>query len=448
VKEFKFPDVGEGIHEGTVVKWHVKEGDTVKADQTIVDVETDKAVVELPSPASGTILRINFHEGTQVNVGETLVVIGEPGEKVAVSPQPSAAKSAPAAPKPAAAVPVPQARAAPAQSAPPAQSASTSPGEILATPSTRRLARELNVDIATVKGTGPAGRISDDDVKAAQSGGAAQVAGTGQVRGTPQSGGAAQFTGRPAQPGQSAEVMQPEIIRTAEGDIRIPMTGIRKTIADRMSYSKTHIPHACGMDFVDVTKLVMIREREKHIFEPAVHLTYLPFVVKACVIALRKYPSFNAHFDNDKNELIAKKDINVGIAVETPEGLMAPVIKNADRKSVVELAAEIERLATLARERKLRLEDMRGATFTITNVGSVGGFFSTPIIDPPQVAILGMHRIKDMALVVNGYVAARKAMGLSICFDHRVIDGAIATEFLNTVMKHLEDPDLLLVDMS
>jgi pyruvate dehydrogenase E2 component (dihydrolipoamide acetyltransferase) len=404
VREFKFPDVGEGIHEGTIVKWHVKEGDVVKADQTIVDVETDKAVVELPAPASGTILKINFHEGTLVNVGETLVVIGEPGEKVVITP----AQPKPEAPK----------AAAPATHAEP--SAPAWAGMALATPSTRKLAREMNVDITKVKGTGPAGRITDEDVKAA---------------GT-------------AQPQASPGVTAPEAIKTAEGDVRIPLSGIRKTIAERMSYSKTHIPHACGMDFADVTKLVAVRERERHIFEQEVHLTYLPFVVKAVTIALRKFPSFNAHFDNERNELIAKRDINIGLAVETPEGLIVPVIKNADRRSMVELAGEIERLAEAARTKKLKLDEVRGGTFTITNIGSIGGFFSTPIIDPPEVAILGVHRIKDLPLVVNGYVVARKVMGLSICFDHRVVDGAIATEFMNVVKQHLEDPDLLLVDMT
>jgi pyruvate dehydrogenase E2 component (dihydrolipoamide acetyltransferase) len=290
----------------------------------------------------------------------------------------------------------------------------------LATPSTRKLAREMNVDITKVKGTGPAGRITDEDVKAA---------------GT-------------AQPQASPGVTAPEAIKTAEGDVRIPLSGIRKTIAERMSYSKTHIPHACGMDFADVTKLVAVRERERHIFEQEVHLTYLPFVVKAVTIALRKFPSFNAHFDNERNELIAKRDINIGLAVETPEGLIVPVIKNADRRSMVELAGEIERLAEAARTKKLKLDEVRGGTFTITNIGSIGGFFSTPIIDPPEVAILGVHRIKDLPLVVNGYVVARKVMGLSICFDHRVVDGAIATEFMNVVKQHLEDPDLLLVDMT
>ncbi len=408
MKEFKFPDVGEGIHEGTIVKWHVKEGDTVKADQKIVDVETDKAVVELPSPANGIVLKINFHEGTQVKVGETIVVIGEPGEKVSSAPQPAPQA---AQPKPAAASAAPQARPETIQK--PIQAAAP---EALAAPSTRRLARELNVDISKVKGTGAAGRITDDDVKAA--------AGTAQPQ------------------------VRPEITKTAEGDIRIPLSGIRKIIAERMVYSKTHIPHACGMDIADVTRMAAIREKEKHVFEGSVHLTYLPFVVKACTVALKRYPSLNAHFDNDANELIAKKDMNIGIAVATPDGLIVPVIKNADRRSIIELAAEIERLAALAREKKLKLDDVRGGTFTITNVGSVGGFFSTPIIDPPQVAILGVHRIRDMPLVVEGRIEARKAMGISMCFDHRVADGAVATEFMNVVKQHLEDPDLLLVDIS
>lgn len=377
----------------------MKEGDAVKADDKIVDVETDKAVVELPSPASGRVLRINYHEGTLVKVGETLVVIGEEGETAVPGGQ------APAAP-----------RGEESAAQPQAPKPETAGSEALAAPSTRRLARELNVDITRVKGTGAAGRITDDDVRAA--------AGTAQ----PQA--------------------RPEVTKTAEGDLRIPLSGTRRVIAERMTYSKTHIPHACGMDFVDMTRVVAIREKEKRIFEEKVHLTYLPFIVKACVVALRKYPSLNAHFDSEKSELIAKRDVNIGIAVATPDGLIVPVIRKADCKSMIELAEEIERLAGLARERKLKLDDVRGGTFTITNVGSVGGLFSTPVIDPPQVAILGVHRIRDMPMVVNGYVAARKVMGLSLCFDHRVADGAVATEFMNTVKQHLEDPDLLLVDMS
>ena len=215
-----------------------------------------------------------------------------------------------------------------------------------------------------------------------------------------------------------------------------------------MVYSKTHIPHACGMDIADVTKLVEVREKEKKNFEPkGVKLTYLPFIVKAVAIALKEYPKFNAHFDEEKGELIIRKQHNIGIAVDTPEGLMVPVVKDVDKKSIIEIANDIEHLAEMARQRKLKLDEIRGGTFTITNVGSVGGMYSTPIINPPEVAIMGVHRIKDMALAVKDKVKVRKAMGISMCFDHRVADGAEATLFMNVVMKHLEDPGLMLVDM-
>ncbi|MFH0884086.1 MAG: 2-oxo acid dehydrogenase subunit E2, partial [Candidatus Micrarchaeota archaeon] len=210
----------------------------------------------------------------------------------------------------------------------------------------------------------------------------------------------------------------------------------------------THIPHACGMDFADVTRLGEIREKEKKNFEPkGVKLTYLPFIVKAVAIALKEYPRFNAHFDEEKGDLVIRKQHNIGIAVDTPEGLLVPVVKDVDRKSIVEIAQDIEHLAAAAKERKLKLEDMRGGTFTITNVGSVGGMYSTPIINPPEVAIMGIHRIKDMPMVIEDKIRGRKVMGISMCFDHRVADGAEATLFMNVVMKHLEDPGLMLVDM-
>jgi pyruvate dehydrogenase E2 component (dihydrolipoamide acetyltransferase) len=194
--------------------------------------------------------------------------------------------------------------------------------------------------------------------------------------------------------------------------------------------------------------LVVLREKEKRIFEPrGIKLTYLPFIVKACAVALRRYPQFNSHFDEEKLEIIFKKEINIGIAVDTPEGLMVPVIKDIERKSIVDIAKEITRLAVAARDRKIKLDELQGGTFTITNVGSVGGMYSTPIINPPEIGIMGVHRIKDMPLVVEGRVEARKVMGISMCFDHRVVDGAAATEFMNVVKRHLEDPDLLLVDM-
>ncbi|MEW6035855.1 MAG: dihydrolipoamide acetyltransferase family protein [Candidatus Micrarchaeota archaeon] len=431
-REFRFPDVGEGIHEGTIVKWHFKEGDAVKADQTIVEVETDKAVVELPSPATGTILKINFQVGQVVKVGEILVVVGEAGESYA----PSAAPPAPSIPSPA--------PRQPETGGPRPEPPMASPGHAMAAPATRKLARELGVDLAAIRGSGPGGRITDDDVKKAASGGmpaaGPQPPAPGTAVGRPETGGR-----MPETPVQIAAA--PRVI-AEEGDQRIPLTHLRKVIAEKMAYSKTHIPHACGMDFCDVTKLSELREKEKKNFEPkGVKLTYLPFIVKAVAIALKEYPKFNAHFDESAGDIVVKKQHSIGIAVDTPEGLMVPVVKDIDRKSIVEIAQDIEHLAVMARERKLKLDELRGGTFTITNIGSVGGMFSTPIINPPEVAIMGVHRIKEMVLPLEGKMKIRKVLGLSLCFDHRVVDGAEATLFMNVVMKHLEDPDLMLVDM-
>lgn len=412
MKEFKFPDVGEGIHEGTIVKWHAKEGDKVQADKTIVEVETDKAVVELPAPYSGTVLKVNFKEGETVKVGQVLVVIGEEGEKIAEP------KKEPEAPAPKEEKPVMK------EAKPPAA------GRVLAAPATRKLARELEVDLEMISGSGPGGRIMDDDVRKA----------AGEESGEKP---------HPAMKEQMVPQMKaPEVI-CEPGEERIPLTHMRKVIAEKMLYSKTHIPHACGMDFVDVTRLVEVRGKEKSKFaERGVKLTYLPFIMKAAAVALKKLPDFNAHFDMPQNTIVRKKRFNIGIAVDTPEGLMVPVVKDIERKSMIDIAREIEDLAVQARERKIKLDDLKGGTFTVTNVGSVGGMYSSPIINAPEVAIMGVHRIKDLPLVVNGQIVARKVMGLSLCFDHRVVDGAAATEFMNIVKRHLEDPDLLLVDMS
>jgi pyruvate dehydrogenase E2 component (dihydrolipoamide acetyltransferase) len=407
--EFKFPDVGEGIHEGTIVKWLVKEGDEVKADQALLEMETDKAVVELPSPAGGKVLKVHHSEGEVVKVGEVLITIGKEGEEKkhpvheAVSKVVEAVK-----PKPE-----------------PEKLETGHAKRILASPATRRLARELGVNLDAIRGTGPVGRVLSEDVKKAASG---------------------RVTTREGPP---VTVKAEKIsVTPEEGEKRIPLSGLRKVIADRMSYSKTHIPEAVGMDFVNVTRLVAIREREKvKAAKEGVHVTYLPFIIKATGIALKKFPKFNAHFDEERQEIVIKSALNIAIAVDTEDGLMAPVIKNLSRKSIMDIAREIEDLAELARTRKISLDDMVGGTFTITNVGSVGAMYSVPIINPPQVAILGVHRIKDMPVVENGKVKAGKVMGLSLAFDHRVVDGAEATLFMNEIIRHLEDPDLLLLDM-
>ena len=442
-KEFRFPDVGEGIHEGKIVKWHIQQGDIVKADQILLDMETDKAVVEMPSPASGMILSMNFKEGDTVKVGDVLVVIGEPREMISSAAE---IESAGYEEREGGIV---KANENVLKAKIKTQPSMTSPFIVpgtglppLATPSTRALARELGVDLNRVKGTGPGGRISENDVR-----GAAEIARMPQPLRPAAIVAKETALERPLE--KNAPEKQPSIpAPLIEGDVSIPLTGIRKTIAERMAFSKTHIPHACGMDLVDVTELVALREKEKgKMADQGIKLTYLPFIIKATVVALRKFPSFNAHFDESANALIAKRAINIGLAVDTPDGLMVVVVKDADKKPMVDIAKEIERLAQEARERKMKLEDIKGSTFTITNVGSVGGMFSSPIINPPEVAIMGVHRIKDMPWVVDGKIVIRKLMGISLCFDHRVVDGAIATEFMNVVKEHLEDPSLMLVDM-
>ena len=407
--DFRFPDVGEGIHEGKIVKWLVKEGDDVKNDQPLVEVETDKAVVELPSPSAGKILKTYPKEGDTVKVGEVLVSIGGEGEAPPVYPTPVhevvskvvEAVKGPAPPQPEA------------------------PHRVLASPSTRALARESGVNIEAIAGTGPGGRVLPEDVKAASS---RRVV---------------------TREGAPIAIKEEKVTVSEEmGEQRIPLTGLRKIIADRMTYSKSHIPDAAGMDLANVTRLVYVREREKAKAEKSgVHLTFLPFIVKAAVIGLKKYPKFNANFDEERQEIVLKPRFNISIAVDTPDGLMAPVIKDADKKPIIGIAKEIAGLAELSRTRKIRLEDLQDGTFTITNVGSVGAIFSVPIINPPQVAIMGVHRIKDMPVVVDGKIRIGKVMGVSLAFDHRVADGAEATLFMNEVIRHLEDPDLLLLEM-
>ena len=419
VVEFKFPDVGEGIHEGTIVKLLVKEGEIVKLDQPLLEMETDKAVVELPSPAAGKILKLNFKQGDKVKVGEVLVSIGEEGESVdekhpvhkaveKVVKAVTAPISRPTEPKP--------------ETGDRVLGTAHHP---LASPATRKLAREMNVNLELIQGTGPGGRILSEDVHSRTSG---RVA---------------------TREGPHVNVKEERIkMNFDEGEKRIPLTGLRKTIAERMSYSKSYIPEAVGMDFANVTRLVAIREREKiKAAKAGVHVTYLPFIIKAVVIALKKFPKFNSHFDEEAQEIVLKPQFNIAIAVDTENGLMAPVIKNVVNKSILDIAKEIEELAEKARTRKITLDEMRGGTFTITNVGSAGGMYSVPIINPPQIAIMGIHRIKEIPVVHNGKVVPGKVMGVSLAFDHRVVDGAEATYFMNEIIRHIEDPDLLLLDM-
>ena len=430
--EFKFPDIGEGLTEGEIVRWLVKEGDEIKEGQPLVEVETDKALAEIPAPKTGVILKILAKEKEVVKVGQVIVVIGEKGETLAApSPKPSVGvvgelEEAPEE-APAAATKVTP-RKAPEEAPPRAkvekEAAKPVPaGErALATPAVRALARELGVDINKVQGTGAEGRVLEKDVRQA-----------------------AEAKAKPAE-----EVKEIKKVRKYDlyGNVeRIPLRGVRRSIAKAMVKSKYTAPHVTAMDEADVTELWKIREKEKKVAESkGIKLTILPFVMKAIIAGLIEHPYLNATLEEESEEIILKKYFNIGLATDTPEGLMVPVVKNAKDKSIFELAQESAQLAEKARNRTIDLADLKGGTFTVTNYGAVRGTYGTPIINYPEVAILGIGRIQEMPVARNGKVVVRKILPLSLSFDHRVVDGAEAARFLSTLISRLEDPDLILLE--
>lgn len=418
-KEFKFPDIGEGIEEGEIVRWYIKEGDKVEEHQIIGEVETDKAVAEIPSPYSGTVLKINFREGETVKVGQTLFIIGEEGDQV------SEAKPEIKEPVFKAAGAVGYLEEAPEEEEGKPKLMVTKPVteeiQVLATPIVRNLAKQLNVDLTKVTGTGSDGRIIEEDVR--------KAAGTKE------------------EPEEKAPVMKVTKKYDMWGYVdHVQLKGIRKAIARHMVESVKHIPHVTIMDEADVTELVKLREREKvKAQEQGIKLTYLPFIMKACISALKEFPLTNASLDDENDDIIIKKYYSIGFAVDVDgEGLVVPVVKYADRKSILDIAKELQELSEKARARKLDLNDMRGGTFSITNYGSIGGMFATPIINYPESAILGLGRIYDKPIAMNGKVEIRKILPLSLVFDHRIADGAYATRFLNSLILQLQDPSKLL----
>ena len=414
--EFKFPDIGEGLTEGEIVRWLVKEGDEIKEGQPLVEVETDKALAEIPSPKTGVILKILAKEKEIVKVGQVIVVIGEKGEALAAPP-----------PKPKSVGVVGELEEAPEEV--PAVAAKAEPVKTvlvsehaLATPAVRVLAKELGVDINKVQGTGPEGRVLEKDVR--------QLAGTKE---------------KPVE-----EVKKP--VKVKKYDLygyveRIPLRGVRRSIAKAMVKSKYTAPHVTAMDEADVTELWKIREKEKKAAEKkGIKLTILPFIIKSVLAGLSEHPYLNASLDDENEEIILKKYFNIGVATDTPEGLMVPVVKNAKEKSIFQIAEELTKLAQKARDRTIDLADLKGGTFTISNYGALGGIYATPIINYPEVAILGVGKIKDTPVVRNGKVVVRKILSLALSFDHRVVDGGEGARFLNTVIAHLEDPDLILLE--
>ncbi|MEJ2684138.1 MAG: dihydrolipoamide acetyltransferase family protein [Candidatus Sulfobium sp.] len=414
--DFVLPDLGEGITEGEVRKWLVKKGDAVEEHQNVLEIETDKAVVEVPSPRKGTVLKINKEEGDIARVGEVLMTIAEEGETAEATAE---------APKKRESVSVvgvvPEAEeeeeAGTGRRRESVSVVGSIPEEeegekekILATPAVRNYAKELGVAIGKIKGSGPAGSVTREDVRKA-----------------------AGKAGKPAAP-YGAEV-------------REPMRGLRRTISKNLTMSQKTTAFVTGMDEVDITELWDLREREnKSLADKKVHLTFLPFFIKAVIHALAEHPYLNASIDPEREEIVVKKYYHIGIAVDTPDGLMVPVIKECDKKTIIELADELQELSKKARERKIKLEEMKGGTFTITNYGHFGGTFATPIINYPESAILGTGRISEKPWVKDGAIVIRKILPVSLTFDHRLTDGVDASKFLTKVSRYLEDPALLFIE--
>jgi pyruvate dehydrogenase E2 component (dihydrolipoamide acetyltransferase) len=396
------------VVEGEIVKWKVKEGQILEQDQPMVEVMTDKATVEIPSPRPGRVDKILVEEGTICRVGQVMIVIDD-GSKGEAARAGGNGKTAPPA--------APPARAS-AGASPASSSAASAAGRVLAAPSTRRLAREMGVDLGTVAPTGRNGRVTHEDVRNARRG-----------------------------PGIGAP-SAPVSIAPGGAEERIPFRGVRKAIAQNMVRSKFTATHFTYVEEVDMTELVVLRTRAKDkAAERGVKLSYLPFIVKAVIHGLHKWPSINSALDEATQEIVRKRYYHIGIATQGPQGLSVGVVRDADRRSLFDLGREIERLAEAIRTQKASREELTGSTFTISSLGQLGGLLATPIINFPEAAILGVHKIAERPAVVQGRIEIRHLMNLSISVDHRIADGYDAAMFVQEVKTYLEDPALLFLEM-
>ena len=529
--EFKLPDIGEGLAEGEIVKWLVAVGDAVEEDQPLVEVMTDKATVEIPSPRAGTIARITAAEGDIVEIGTTILVFGNgDGDQASTeTPEPAKEAAQAGAPEPVQEArqegtpePVGDAEAGkpttrgerPRGSASPAEleqarevaraereaveaPAARKPWEAPAprsgavAPAARRLAAELGVDVAEVAGSGTGGLVTKEDIRAFAEGAppapAAGPASPGRAPAAP-----APAVGTPAEPEPEEPPTKPEAARAepvqtapaaaaeaerpatgardaaapetadepeapkrvekpkapaaAGEEERIPLRGLRRTIAERMVQAKTTVPHYTYVEEVDMTEVVALREEAKaKAAQRGVKLTYLPFIIRALVLTLKDHPYLNASLDEEAGEVVLKRYYNIGVATSTERGLMVPVVKGADDRDLLELAAEIRRVSEAARDGTIALDDLQGGTFTITSTGNIGGFLATPIINVPEVAILGVTAIRERPVVRDGQIVVRWMTNLSLSCDHRVVDGAVAALFVRDLVKLLEDPKLQLL---
>ena len=513
IREFKLPDVGEGLTEAELVAWHVEPGDTVSEDQVVAEVETDKAVVEVPAPVDGTVKELRAEPGDLMKVGEVLITFevddDEAESAAAENPDPPTEFATEASDRS-------------SSESPHDRESTAKGGRVFAAPSARRLARELGVTVETVEGSGPSGRVTEADVRRAAEQGSEPDADEPQVdedeaevetqtepadpeKSTPvaeteaavPSGTTVQGGGQTA-PDRDRTLAAPatrQLAREMEVDLdrvpadeerdgeafvtaeavrsyaesagpsaperasprarapgedrvdRVPYRGVRRSIGEQMERSAYTAPHVTHHDEVDVTALVETRSQlREHAAERGSNLTYVPFVVKAVVAALAEYPFLNAELDEDTEEILLKGYYNIGIATATDAGLMVPVVERAGEKTLLELADDIEELVGKARDRSIAREEMQGGTFTITNFGAIGGEYATPIINFPEVAILGLGAIKEKPRVVDGEVVPRKVLTLSLSIDHRVVDGAVAAQFVNAIKERLADPDLLLLE--
>jgi pyruvate dehydrogenase E2 component (dihydrolipoamide acetyltransferase) len=419
---FELPEVGEGVVEAEVVSWKVKEGDLVARDQPLVEITTDKAQLEVSSPRAGRVVRLLGQPGQIIKVHAPICEIDESG---AEAPAAAAAPAKAAAPAAAAPAPAPTApKAAPA--APPKAAAPSDPaarGATRAAPAVRREARELGLDIHAVPGSGPGGRVTRPDLHAAKEAPAAEVL-------------------------PMVAPALPQVLPTGHEE-RVKILGVRRKIAEQMRKSKSTAAHFTYVEEVDCGELVALRNKLKTVAaERGIKLTYIPIIMKAVSLVLREFPNVNAVMDEENLELVVKGDHNIGISCDTPQGLYVPVIKNVEQKSILRIAAEMDDLVARTRAGKARLDELKGGTFTMTSVGSIGGVLATPILNIPEVAILGVNAIRDQAVVRNGQIVIRPMMFLSPSFDHRIIDGAVGARFVAALKAVLEHPERLLLELA
>jgi pyruvate dehydrogenase E2 component (dihydrolipoamide acetyltransferase) len=427
--QFRLPELGEGVHEGELVKWKVKPGDQVKYDQPLCEIMTDKATVEIPSAFQGKVAEILVKEGEVVSVGQLMLNFEGSGAAQAATPNSASSNNSKDTHAPAAHASAPSSSASKSNAGAGAVAAGPAVDlgvatRVLAAPSTRKLARELGVELGQVQGSGPHGRVMKEDVQTLSNGG-----------------------------GSSARVSTPETTRRAPsaGEQRVPFRGLRKKISEKMRLSKDKAAHFTYVEEADASELVALRNEAKEMgAKQGVKVTYLPFVMKAMAAALRHYPILNSTLDEEKGEIVYKHYYNIGLSIQTDDGLTAPVVKDVGNKSIIEVARDIQNLVDRARAKKLTMDDLQGGTITLTNAGSIGGLFATPVINFPEVAILGLNKIvrKPVVKMVNGReeIVIRDWTYFSISLDHRIVDGAIGAEFMKLFIQYIEKPSLLLLE--